>query len=229
MPKKSNSLFSRLFLRGLGVLLPLAVTISLLAWLWTFLMEKVIGRVESFVRLIPGCGPEEMSDLFVTSISAVALLLVIMLMGIWFSGFLGRKLYEVFERALARLPFLGSIYPYIKQVTEFFFGEEKKVNFQRVVALPYPRQGLYSFGFLTGSSLRSLNEATGRELVSVFVPSSPMPATGYTLFVPPEDIIEINMPVEEALRTIVSGGVLIPKHELIGLRGSDLTSNNNEE
>ncbi|MBT3340709.1 MAG: DUF502 domain-containing protein [Planctomycetes bacterium] len=225
MSKQSSSLFARLFIRGLGVLLPLAVTISLLVWLWTFLMDKVIGRVESLVRLLPGCGPTEMSDLIVTSISAVALLLIILLMGIWFSGFLGRRLYDVFERMLARLPFLGSIYPYIKQVTEFFFGEEKKVTFQRVVALPYPREGLYSFAFLTGSSLRSLNNATGRELVSVFVPSSPMPATGYTLFVPPEDLIEINMTVEEALRAIVSGGVLVPEHEAVGLTKSKDSEN----
>jgi len=78
---------------------------------------------------------------------------------------------------------------------------------------------------LTGSSLRSLNNATGRELVSVFVPSSPMPATGYTLFVPPEDLIEINMTVEEALRAIVSGGVLVPEHEAVGLTKSKDSEN----
>ncbi|MCH2112113.1 MAG: DUF502 domain-containing protein, partial [Planctomycetes bacterium] len=92
-------------------------------------------------------------------------------------------------------------------------GKEKKVSFEKVVMLPYPRPGIYSVGFLTGSCVQSLNAARNSELVSVFVPSSPMPATGYTLFVPVDDLVPVNLTVEEALRMVISGGVLVPQQE----------------
>ncbi len=143
------------------------------------------------------------------------IVLLLFLLGWWFSGFLGRKVVAAFERGLTRVPLIGAIYPYVKQVTEFFFGEERKVEFDRVVSIPYPRPGVYSLGFMTGNCMRSLNEARGSELISVFVPSSPMPATGYTLFVPVADIIPLKLSVEEALRVVISGGVLIPPQEMV--------------
>jgi len=150
---------------------------------------------------------------FWVSVGMVAMLLL--LCGWWFSGFLGRRVVALFERLLERVPLIGAVYPYVKQITEFFFGEEKKVEFERVVAVPYPRDGVYSLGFLTGNCIKSLNEARGHELISVFIPSSPMPVTGYTMFVPATDIILMNLSVDEALRTIVSGGVLVPPHEQV--------------
>ncbi|MDP6849626.1 MAG: DUF502 domain-containing protein [Planctomycetota bacterium] len=215
--KRASSTLSRLFFRGLGIVLPLGLTVALLLWLWNFLSTTIFERVDdAIVRALAAAGMGDSIPGAIRIWISVALIVVlILLMGWWFSGFIGRRVVEFFERALSRVPIFGAIYPYVKQVTEFFFGEERKVEFERVVAIPYPRTGVYSLGFLTGSCLRTLNEARGHELISVFVPSSPMPATGYTLFVPAADIIPINIGVEEALRAVISGGVLVPPSEKV--------------
>ncbi len=223
--KKSHA--TRLFLRGLALVLPLLLTLALLLWVWNFLSGTVFTHVDSFVRwtveqivlLSSETEPEgdisEAIEALVPEplrlgISVAVSVLLVLLVGWWFSGFLGRRAVAVFERWLVRVPLISAIYPHVKQVVEFFLGDERAIPFDRVVAIPYPRRGIYSMGFLTGSSLAALNRSTGEQLVSVFVPSSPMPMTGYTLFVPLEDVVPIDMTVDEALRTVVSGGVLIP-------------------
>jgi uncharacterized membrane protein len=213
MKKTKSTYFSRLLFRGLGLVLPLALTVALLLWLWRLLANEVLGRVETFLAwALSAAEVAPLSPTISFALSAVVTIAGLLLLGFWFSGFVGRRIYAFFERGLSRVPFFGAVYPYIKQVTEVFFGEKKQVEFQRVVAVPYPRKEVYSLAFLTGSSMAALNSATGKELVSVFIPSSPMPATGYTLFVPADEIIEISLTVEEAFRTVVSGGVLLPSH-----------------
>ena len=127
------------------------------------------------------------------------------------------------------------MYPYVKQVVDFFFSDERPIKFNRVVAVEYPRKGIWSVGFLTGDSLPSIQTKLG-ESVTVFVPSSPTPFTGYTITIRREDIIELPLTVEEAIRFAVSGGVLVPDHQrrdavgaatlpsgLIPLPGDDVT------
>jgi len=212
---KSNSHpITRTFLRGLAILLPLGLTAFILVWLWQVLSEALVGGVaellDSGLQLL---GLEPFPAWASAALAAVGVLLVVFVSGLWLSGVIGRSIHGAFERLLNRVPLVGAIYPHIKQITEFFFGEKRKVEFERVVIIPYPRPGLYSLAFLTGNSLRVLEEATGKEMVSVFLPSSPMPVTGYTLFVPAEDIISTDLTVEEAFRAVVSGGVLVPpKH-----------------
>ena len=215
MAPKKRSPLARVFLRGLALVLPLALTAFLLAWVWRMLDAHVITRVESAVvaiadRLGYSFQPGEW---LTVGLSLLLLLVVIVLIGWWLGGFLGRRIYAVFDRILHRTPVVSAVYPHVKQITEFFLGSDAVVEFERVVAIPYPRQGLYSLAFVTGSSLKSLHRATGQDLVSVFVPSSPMPVTGYTLFVPRGELITIHMSVEEALRMVISGGVLVADRE----------------
>ena len=230
---KPTSTLGKFFLRGLGILLPIALTIYIVYWLWNFLSVTIFGRIESavlwavelYVKLtsegeltseeIRDSASRTLPDPLRFWFSMAITLLLIILVGWWLSGFIGRRVSAAFDRILTRTPLIGAIYPYVKQVTDFFFGQERKVEFERVVAVPYPRIGVYSLAFLTGSSLQSLNRACGDELISVFVPSSPMPATGYTLFVPARDIVPMKLSVEEALRTVISGGVLVPASEAV--------------
>jgi len=215
MASKSRSPLARVFLRGLALVLPLALTVFLLAWAWRMLDAHVITRVESaVVAIAERAGYSfEPGQWLTVGLSLVLVLLVIVVLGWWLGGFLGRRIYAVFDRILHRTPVISAVYPHIKQITEFFLGSDAVVEFERVVAIPYPRQGLYSVAFVTGSSLRSLHAATGEDLVSVFVPSSPMPITGYTLFVPRSELIAVQMSVEEALRMVISGGVLVSDGE----------------
>ena len=222
MALKSRNPVMRVFLRGLALVLPLALTAFLLAWLWKLLDRHVITRVESAVVAAAkwaGYAFEPGQWLTVT-LSLLVVLGAILLIGWWLGGFLGRRIYAVFDRILHHTPVVSAVYPHLKQITEFFLGSDAVVEFERVVAVPYPRAGIYSLAFVTGSSMRSLHAATGKDLISVFIPSSPMPITGYTLFVPREDLVTVNLTVEEALRTVISGGVLLADSE----RFRELTS-----
>jgi uncharacterized membrane protein len=110
-----------------------------------------------------------------------------------------------------RTPFLRQIYPYVKQITDFILTqEEKKKMFSKVVAVEYPRKGMWSMAMVTGSGLKKIADHTEKECVTVLIPSSPTPFTGYVVTVPKEEIIELDMTIEEALRFAVSGGVIAP-------------------
>ena len=139
--------------------------------------------------------------------------ILIFFAGFFFTSFLGRKIRRRLEKELDRVPVIKAIYPYAKQVTEFIFKEKDKEKFTQVVAIEYPRKGLYSMGFVTGAGFRSLSKASGRKLINIFIPSSPTPITGYTIFVPEEDAIPLPITVDEAIRFAISGGVLIPARE----------------
>lgn len=128
-------------------------------------------------------------------------------------GFVGRRIYRRVERLITTLPVFKQVYPYVKQIVDFLFSDERPLQFNRVVAVEYPRKGIWSVGFMTGSSMKSVAEKAG-DSVTVFIPSSPTPFTGYTITVKIEDIIELPITVEEAIRFAVSGGVLIPQHQL---------------
>lgn len=214
MVRRRSHPIVRTFIRGLGLLLPLALTIGLLLWVWNQLSDKVIGHVSDGVgKVVAWMHIEPLSETTTFVVSVAFVLITILLIGLWFSGFVGRRIYKTFERALEKVPIVKAIYPHIKQITEFFFGEGKQIEFQGVVAIEYPRAGLYSLGFLTGSTSKTLNKASGNELISVFIPSSPMPVTGYTIFVAAAEIVNLDLTVDEALRTIISGGVLLPAQE----------------
>ena len=213
MAGNSKNPLVTVFLRGLAVLLPVAATLFVLAWLWGVLRKYVFGHLEDVVQwlwqLLPGV-EQPLPQLLATGFAIICTLAVILLAGWWLASFLGRQLFAALDRLLRRVPLVGAIYPNVKQFTEFFFTEDRKISFERVVAVEYPRRGLYSIGFLTKTSLRSLNAHTGKESVSVFVPSSPMPMTGYTLFVALDELVPINLSVDEAFRFVIAGGVLVP-------------------
>ena len=139
---------------------------------------------------------------------ALAIALVYVL-GRLLASFLGRKLWQLFESAVGRLPLFKQVYPYVKQVTDYLFGE-KKIEFSRVVAVPYPRKDVYSIGLVTGAGFRHVSERTQQQYLTVFIPSSPTPVTGYVVYIKKEEVIDLPITLEEAFRFTVSGGVIVP-------------------
>lgn len=127
-------------------------------------------------------------------------------------GFFGRQIYRKLEGVLTSVPVFKQVYPYVKQIVDFLFSDDQPIKFNRVVVVEYPRKGIWSVGFLTGPTLRSVADRAGKS-VTIFIPSSPTPFTGYTITVPHEEVIEVPISVEEAIRFAVSGGVLIPDHQ----------------
>lgn len=139
---------------------------------------------------------------------------IVMTLGYLASGFLGRRLIGSFDRTLNTIPIIRSVYPYTKQVVDFFLSDHE-LEFDTVVAAPYPSEGVWAIGFVTGQGLKSLNTELGARYVSVFVPTSPMPMTGFTVFLEAKRLVPLDITVDEALRITVSAGVLVPNEEQV--------------
>ena len=119
------------------------------------------------------------------------------------------------EKFIMNTPLLRQVYPYVKQITDFLFiqEEEKKKMFSRVVAVEYPRKDIWSLGFVTGSGIEKVVENEKKEFLTVLIPTSPTPFTGFVIMVPKKSTIEMDMTIEQALRFTVSGGVINPGRE----------------
>lgn len=147
-----------------------------------------------------------------TLLEATGLLIAIILIylsGMFLSNFMGRRIYHQIERLIARIPGFKQVYPHVKQVVEMVVGE-KKMAFSTVVLVEYPSPGIWTVGFLTGESIRDIDEAAGARVQSVFIPTSPTPFTGFTINVAKSKIRVLDMTMEEALRFVITAGVLAP-------------------
>ncbi len=125
--------------------------------------------------------------------------------------FIGHSLWQVTEQTLFRLPVVRAVYPYVKQFIDFLISD-RTIEYNRVVAVEYPRRGIWSLGLVTGEGIRDLEEMTGRALLTVFVPYSPTSMTGYAVTVPRDDVLDLSVTVDEAIRFVVSGGIIRPVH-----------------
>jgi uncharacterized membrane protein len=191
----------RYFLSGLVVFLPLSLTIYLF-FLTLELADSFLGQyIEPYFAREFG--------FYFRGISILICILIIFLIGFFVTNFLGKRIFAAFEALLLRLPFFRQVYPAIKEISHFLFAT-KRAAFKQVILLEYPRKGLYSIGFITNDTSKKLYEKTGQELCNVFVPSAPGPLTGYVILVPRNEITPLDISVEEAVRFIVSGGVVNP-------------------
>ena len=157
-------------------------------------------------------------------IGLIVALVLIYIVGGLLGSYIGRRVYARGEEWLKRVPLINMVYPHVKQITEFVFGGDEgrkaKIKFNRVVAVQYPRKGLWSIGLVTGDTLRAIQGEAAVDCMTVFIPSSPTPFTGYVITVPRDETIELPLTIDEALRFTISGGVLIPDAQQIH-RGSD--------
>ena len=153
-------------------------------------------------------GPRSIAG-FVIAVLAVCIL------GAILASVVGRALWRMIEKFILNMPGLRRIYPYIKQVTDFLLAPEqqKRLSFSRVVAVEYPRKGIWSVGMVTGSGLKKVTENVKREFLTVLVPTSPTPFTGFVIMVPKKQVIDLDMTIEEAFRFFISGGVITPGKE----------------
>jgi uncharacterized membrane protein len=216
----------RYFLRGLAVLLPTILTLWILAWGYAFVQTNITVYINrGLVWLVQRVqGPEglpraDLDRILVqgTAGSVVGFLIalaVVVLFGALLASVVGRAFWRLVEVFLLNTPLLRRVYPYVKQVTDFVLSDQdQKAMFSRVVAVEYPRKGAWSVGLVTGSGLPQVAEEVGKELLTVMVPTSPTPVTGYVIVVPKEETIALDISIEEAFRFIVSAGVIPPEGE----------------
>ena len=232
-----SSDFKRFFIRGLVVLLPSVLTLWIVVKAYQFIYNNIAEPINGWIKLgliqlaktwgplRDHFGPPrdvranvnqwwESNHWYLDVIGVIVAIVAVYVAGRLLGGFVGRQIYRRLEKFITALPVFKQVYPYVKQVVDFLFSDEKPMKFNRVVVCEYPRKGVWSVGFLTGPTMKSIAKESG-DSVTIFIPSSPTPFTGYTITVPREEAIELPISVEEAIRFAVTGGVLIPPHQVI--------------
>ncbi len=217
------------FWRGLGALLPTLLTVFILITGFNLLNQYLGDPLVTFLNTAigpitddaghPVLGPEGQPELWIPAGSwigpafTIALGAVIcFIVGFFLATIAGNRVYGAVESWISNLPIVRKVYPHAKQLSEFFF-REKPMEWSAVVAVEYPRRGIWSLGFMTGEGIEELNALTGHQLISVYMPTSPMPFTGYVVGVPADEVVKLEMNIEEAFRWIVSAGVVLPSGE----------------
>ena len=178
-------------------LLPLVITIWLLYSIFTFLDGILGGYISKIIgRHIPGLG-------------ILVSFVFVIIFGYLATAIFTRRILRFGENLLYKLPLINMVYSSVKQINRLLFLQKKTRAFKRVCAVEYPRKGIYALGFVTGEGIRELKRKR-KDLINIFIPSSPTPATGYTIIVPKRDVIMLDMKIDDAIKLIVSGGVLTP-------------------
>jgi uncharacterized membrane protein len=196
------------FLAGLAVLLPIFLTIWLL-WKAFLLVDGILSET---IRLLLGnvVNLEFFRTHDIPGLGFVAVMLMLFFAGMIARNFVGRKVISGTERVMSRIPLANKIYNAISQIARAFFSDRREV-FQKAVLVQYPKDGMYSIAFFTQDTHGPVQDALPEDVISVFLPSTPNPTTGFLLFVPKSEVIPLNLSVEEALKLVISGGAIVPK------------------
>ncbi len=192
----------RYLVAGILVWVPLGVTFLLLR-LAVNLMDKTLAIIPQPYR------PDELLGFHVPGLGIILTFLVLLLTGMLAANFVGRYVVGGWESLLDRIPVVRSIYSAAKNFAEIVFSDSEH-SFKRVLMIEYPRRGLYSLAFQTSSSLGEVQGRTGEEVVCCFVPTTPNPTSGFVIVVPRKEVIFLDMEVDEALKMIISLGVVVP-------------------
>jgi uncharacterized membrane protein len=193
---KFSSVLKRSFVSGVLVVVPLILTYIVLR----FLFESIDGVLRPLLEHVLGY--------YVPGLGIITTLCLIILAGVLTRNILGAQMYILGERLLTRMPVIRPVYSAAKQLLEAV-ALPSTDSFKEVVIVEYPRRGSYAIGFVTGRMELNLN-GESRHFVSVFVPSTPTPVSGFVLLVPADEAIKVNMTVEDGVKFLVSGGVASP-------------------
>ncbi len=209
MFKKLKHRIRNIFIAGLLIILPVGITYLVLSLLFNNvdkLLSPILTKLLIFIDVpirpgyrIPGLG-------FISTI------LIVFFAGLLTTNIFGRKLVKLGELILEKIPVVRSIYTAVKQVIDTIAHTNKKA-FRQVVILEYPRKGLYSVGFITCDSKGEIQDATGDDMINIFVPTTPNPTSGYLIFASKKDIIPLSMTVEDGIKLVISGGIVTPNNE----------------
>ncbi|MFD2270594.1 DUF502 domain-containing protein [Undibacterium arcticum] len=190
------------FITGLLILVPLAIT------LWV--LNLIIGTMDQSLLLLPErWRPEHLIGFHIPGLGTILTLLIIFFTGLLAQNFIGNYVVGIWEALLRRIPVVNSIYSSVKQVSDTLFSSSGNA-FRKALLVQYPRQGSWTIAFLTGTPGGDVKNHLQGDFVSVYVPTTPNPTSGFFLMMPREDVIELDMNVDEALKYIVSMGVVAP-------------------
>lgn len=192
----------RYLVAGILVWAPLAVT-------W-FLLKIGVGLMDKTLAIIPArYRPDELLGVHIPGLGVILTVLVLLVTGVLAANFVGRAFVGGWESLMDRIPVVRAIYSAAKNFAEIVFSDSSQ-SFKKVLLIQYPRKGLFSLAFQTSSQLGEVQGRTGEEVVCCFLPTTPNPTSGFIIIVPRKDIIELDMEVDEALKMIISLGVVVP-------------------
>ncbi len=207
-PHRRPGLIARLrssFLTGIVVIAPVGLTI--------WLIWSVVGWIDSVVLpLVPATfRPEQYIGINLRGVGVIIFLFFTIFVGWIAKGIIGRSLIHFGEGLVNRMPVVRSIYSGIKQISETVFAQSER-SFEKACLIQYPRKGIWAIGFISTTAKGEVSQRaeTGGRLMSVFLPTTPNPTSGFLLFLPEEDVIELRMSVEEAAKLVISAGLVYP-------------------
>lgn len=188
---------------GLLVWVPLLVTFLALRFL--------INLMDQSLHLVPApLRPENLFGFRIPGLGVILTFVLLFTTGALAANFFGKRLIEAWEHLLSRIPLVSWVYGGVKQVAATLLSPKAEA-FRKVLLLEYPRKGIWSLGFQTAATLDEVQARTEKEVICVFVPTTPNPTSGFIMLVPREDVVELDMSVDEALRMIISLGVVVPE------------------
>ncbi|MFV1852435.1 MAG: DUF502 domain-containing protein [Thalassospira sp.] len=207
----SPGMFARMrayFLTGVLVSAPLAITFGLAWWFIEFVDSKVIPLIPAHYNP-ENYLPIGYEDYGIPGFGLLVVLVFITVVGWFTTNFAGRALIKLYERILGRIPAVRSIYSAVKQILETVLANQSNA-FRQAVLLEYPRRGMWAIGFITGETKGEVQHLTEDTVINIFLPTTPNPTSGFLLFVPRRDIVILDMTVEEAIKMVMSGGIVTP-------------------
>ncbi len=197
-----GQLIKRYFITGLLIWVPLVITV--------WVLSAIVSTLDQSLRLLPtAVHPQNLFGFPIPGAGAVLTLAMILLTGLLAANFIGQKLVIWWELLLARIPVVNSVYNSVKQVSDTLFSPNGNA-FRQALLVQYPRQGSWTIAFLTGQPGGDIVNHLDGEYVSVYVPTTPNPTSGFFLMMPAKDVVELEMTVDEALKYIISMGVVSP-------------------
>ncbi len=205
-----TSHFRRTFLTGLVFILPIIVSIWIVRFVFDQVSATVTPLVVQLIRLV-GIAENFLVNYMAPLFSVALAVFLIWLIGLIGGNVIGRRLLKRLESLILQVPVVKGIYSATRQFLDTFSSAGSKA-FKEVVLVEYPRMGLWSMAFLTSDSNQGeVQQKTKDEVISVFIPTTPNPTSGWLLFVPKSEVVRLNMTVDEAFKMIISGGVLTPE------------------
>ena len=192
----------QIFLTGLAVTIPIGLTLYILFFL--------IDIMDGLLKVIPiKYHPDTLIGTHIPGLGIIVTLALVFICGLVTTSYVGYKIVRSGEDLVDRIPFVRSLYKAIKQISDNMFMDQRK-SFKKVVLVEFPRKGIYTIGFVTGVPGLEVQKKTGQNSISVFIPTTPNPTSGYLVIMPEEELVQMEMSVEEALTFIISVGIITP-------------------
>jgi uncharacterized membrane protein len=201
--KKLQRRLRNVFITGLLITLPIALTYFILQ----FLFKNLDALSPVFTKILIDLGAPIPEGYRIPALGLVITLLIVLAVGWFTTNFFGKRLIQLGENIVGKIPFVRRIYKGSKQVVQSIAHADTRA-FRKVVLIEFPRRGMMAIGFVTGEARGEVQENTFEDVLNVFVPTMPNPTSGFLVFAPPEELTEIDMTIEDGVKYVVSGGIV---------------------